>query len=202
MRLRTSPLNHLNTKRYEVGETKPNTALQNITRTSDSDKATIRTKPVQDSDACSYSVHNIPKENAAPTGVERDVLGNTNKSAHPHNTTIRLEAASVLAHAIAECDPRDAVVIMSAALSDLSPGGPLPVFENAQSDADFWADLAAPFEIEAYFKATLERLKNLALGIKSRKRVFLNLWESFPETDRMAFINKVDPHGKFVGRVN
>lgn len=140
-----------------------------------------------------------PNENAVSVVAEHDVDKN---NLYPNTTTERLETTSILADSIAECDPRDAVVIMSAALSGLSSGGPLPIFENAQSDASFWADLAAPFEIEAYFNATLERLKNLAMGIKSRKRVFLSLWESFSEADRMAFIEKVDPNGKFVGRAN
>ncbi len=139
------------------------------------------------------------KQDAASVEAEHGVFKD---NLYPNTTTERLEAASTLAHAIAECDPRDAVVIMSAALSDLSTGGPLPVFENAQSDADFWADLAAPFEIEAYFNATIERLNNLEHGINSRKRIFLKLWETFSETDRMAFIEKVDPHGKFVRRIN
>lgn len=100
----------------------------------------------------------------------------------------RLGAAERLAHAIAACEREDALQVMSAALDDLSAGGPIASFDSIRSDAEFWADIAAPAELEAYFAASLKTLRRRPIGIKMRKRLFLALWASFTAKERQDFI--------------
>ena len=71
----------------------------------------------------------------------------------------RAEAATALCYAIGDCHRDDAVVIMEAALADLSAGTPLPVFLTAMSDARWWASFAAPHELKAYALACVEAMQ-------------------------------------------
>jgi len=107
--------------------------------------------------------------------------------------------AEALCFAISECHPDDAAQIMAAALEGMGAGMP-PMrdpFGDLRQDATFWADIAHPVELEAYFSAALTRLGSRALGIQSRKRLFVALWQSFPLTDRQAFLSRVDAQGQF-----
>ncbi len=107
-----------------------------------------------------------------------------------------------LATAIAECDRADAVQIMAAAIDDLGGGGPdLSVMQsNLRRDADWWADFASPPELETVVAAGLRKIGVTALGIKARKRLMVMLWQSLTEADRRAFLQNVDPQGKFRGK--
>jgi hypothetical protein len=72
----------------------------------------------------------------------------------------RAAAATALCHAIADCHRDDAVVLMSAALSDLSAGAPPPrVWVDALDDARWWARFATPMEHKAYALACFEALR-------------------------------------------
>lgn len=107
-----------------------------------------------------------------------------------------------LATAIAECDARDVAHILAAALDDLGTGVPeVSNFTSSlRSDAAAWADWASPPEIETVVAAGLRKLGKTALGIKTRKRMIVALWESLTDADRRAFLQGVDPSGKFRGR--
>ena len=70
----------------------------------------------------------------------------------------RAEAATALAWAIANCDREDAVVLLTAALADLSSGAPLPLFTAAMDEARWWASFAAPHELKAYMLACFEAM--------------------------------------------
>ncbi len=114
---------------------------------------------------------------------------------------LRAAWAESLRFTIANCHPQDAAQIMVAALDDMAAGDP-PMrdpFGDMRADAAFWADCANPAELEAYFAASLKRLKNTALGITARKRLFVALWHSFPVIDRLAFLSRVDGSGQFTG---
>ena len=118
-----------------------------------------------------------------------------------HEMRLRAEWAQALCYAISECHPDDAKQIMAAAMDDLSAGYP-PMrdpFCDIRGDADFWADCAHPAELECYFSSALKRLGNRALGVKARKRLFVALWQSFPITDRQAFLSRVDVDEQFRG---
>lgn len=71
----------------------------------------------------------------------------------------RAEAATALCQAIAQCERDDAVLILSAALVDLSMGAPLPVWVNALDDARWWASLATEIELKAFALAAFEALR-------------------------------------------
>ena len=73
-------------------------------------------------------------------------------------------------------------------------------FGDLRADASFWAETANPYELEAYFAATLKRLGCTTLGINARKRMIVTLWQSLPPDDQAAFLARVDPAGKFRGK--
>ena len=70
----------------------------------------------------------------------------------------RAVAATALCHAIADCDPEDAALIMAAALADLAAGMPIAPLIGAMDEAAFWADLATPSELDAYALACTNRM--------------------------------------------
>ena len=70
----------------------------------------------------------------------------------------RDEAATSLVSAIAICEREDAVVILTAALADLSSGAPLPLFTAALDEARWWASFTTPHELKAYLLACFEAL--------------------------------------------
>ena len=107
-----------------------------------------------------------------------------------------------LAVAIADCDASDACQIMAAALDDLGAGQPdVSILQSTlRQDAASWADWASPPELETVVAAGLRKIGKTALGIKARKRLIVALWESLTDADRRAFLQGVDPSGKFRGR--
>ena len=58
--------------------------------------------------------------------------------------------AMALRHAIRECDPTDAALILSEELEKLRIGAPIPPLLNAMDEAQAWAEWASPFEVKAY----------------------------------------------------
>jgi hypothetical protein len=104
--------------------------------------------------------------------------------------------------ALEALDPQDAATIAVAVLDEVSAGYPIhTAFGDIQADAAFWADCANVAELEAYFAASLKRLGNQALGIHSRKRLFVLLWNGFALPDRRAFLGRVDADGRFIREV-
>lgn len=80
----------------------------------------------------------------------------------------RALAATALCHAIGECHPEDAVLLMQAALADLSPAYPLPVLSCPVQEARLWASIATDPERKAWAIASIE-----ALAPAARRQVFL-----------------------------
>lgn len=116
---------------------------------------------------------------------------------------VKIDAAMNLCLAIGECDRAVAVQIMAAAMESLQAGMPAsdPFWqEGVRSDAEWWADLATPHELEAYTAAGLRAIERTAFCERARKRLFLALWGSMTVADRQAFIGRVDPAGKFRGK--
>lgn len=113
----------------------------------------------------------------------------------------RSARADYLCAAISVCHPQDAVQIMAAALEDMAAGMPEPPFLSVtRSDAQWWADLATPVELEAYAGAALRVIGQRAWGLGARKRLLVHLWQGLPEDERRKFVARVDPAGKFRGR--
>lgn len=107
-----------------------------------------------------------------------------------------------LAYAIRDCDREGAVQIMAAALDDLGAGMPEfdPFSRNHRADAEFWADIATPPEIEAYAGVCLRKIERASFAIATRKRLLVQLWGSLTDDDRTAFLKAIDPDGKFRGK--
>ena len=115
----------------------------------------------------------------------------------PPDVRLRAVRAEHLALTLGDAHPADATAICVAYLNSMSPGAPQPrdPFGDLRADADFWADLAHEAELEAYFAATLRRLGKRHLGREPRKRLFKELWRSFTDAERAAFLKKVTGGG-------
>ena len=114
---------------------------------------------------------------------------------------MRARCATNLAEAIGDCHPDDAVMLMTAALIDLSPEGPrLDIFLSAEDDANWWASIAAPAQLLAVLAEVLAHLRDCALHVHMRKRLIVTLFESLPFEDRWAFLKRIDANGQFQRR--
>ena len=71
---------------------------------------------------------------------------------------LRAERATTLCMAIADCDPRESLQILAAALEDMSRGSPLPVLLSPMEDARWWASFAQPNELKSYAVACFEAM--------------------------------------------
>lgn len=106
---------------------------------------------------------------AGATGA--DQLG---KSFKTEEYRKRAEAATALCHAIAECEPEDAALILEAALRSFGAGQPVPPLLSLMDEARTWADFATVAERKAYCLAS---------------------WNRLPAADRAAFLAHVTEAG-------
>lgn len=115
---------------------------------------------------------------------------------------LRKENATTLALALGEAHPDDAAALCLAFLETMETGGPLigNPYGMPAADARLWADIAPVHELVAYGVAALDSLRSAALGVSTRKRLFADIWETFDRDDRIAFLAKVDPEGRFLRR--
>lgn len=92
---------------------------------------------------------------------------------------------------------------LCAALDIVSVGDPRANehFGNLKYDAEWWADLACPRELEAYVGAGLRAIERRTFAPAAQKRLFVALWEAMPAEDRRKFLSRVDPDGQFVRRM-
>ncbi|MFC3613561.1 hypothetical protein ACFORG_07290 [Lutimaribacter marinistellae] len=95
--------------------------------------------------------------------------------------------------ALTDLDPQDAAQICCAVLDEVAAEMPdLDPWGSIRSDAAFWADLAHPAELENYATFALRKLGQRALGKQMRKRLFKELWRSFTDAERAAFLKHVN----------
>lgn len=109
----------------------------------------------------------------------------------------RVAAAVAIGHVlamaidIAERSPDGQRILggaMCAALDTVGGGAPeYHVFGDLRSEAEWWADMATPLEIEAYTAAGLRRLGQETFAQRARKRLFMELWRSFSARERSDF---------------
>lgn len=90
-------------------------------------------------------------------------------------TAERLTAAARLMEAIAACDPRDRAVLLSVALETLAAGEPWAPFLGIQQEAQDWASLATPQELEAYLFACVRQLSAMAMTARAKSRIAASL---------------------------
>lgn len=103
--------------------------------------------------------------------------------------------------ALAGLHRQDAADICCAVLDEIAAG--MPDFDpwgSTRDDAFYWAEIAHPAELEFYYAAALRALGRRALGRPSSKRLFVELYRSFHDDDRKAFLARVDGDGRFRAR--
>lgn len=95
----------------------------------------------------------------------------------------------------------DALRVLSVALDEYGAGVPEGAIysQGVRADAKFWADLAAPTELEAYCAAALAQIESHPMGDRMAKRLIVAAWEALAPASRIAFLARVDPSGKFRG---
>ena len=91
----------------------------------------------------------------ALAGATGNDFHQTFKTEHYRNRAAR---ATELGHAIAECHPQDACILMEAAIDDLRAGMPNAPFLSLMNEASFWADMATRNEHKAYALACYSRM--------------------------------------------
>lgn len=101
----------------------------------------------------------------------------------------RLRLAQALADAMGDAHPDDAVQLMAAALTDLTPAGSRPdFFLGAEADAAWWASFEAPEILVTVLRIALENLGNRSMHLETRKRLFMALWRGFKPADQNRFL--------------
>jgi len=117
---------------------------------------------------------------------------------------LRKAWADALCYALGQCHPDDAAAICAAFLAEQATDGPelAPWDRVTVEGARWWADIAPPHELAAYGMAALDRLRGTALGPTTRKRLFVSLWESFSDEERLRFVQRIDPEGLVIRRDN
>ena len=86
------------------------------------------------------------------------------------DNTQRVQNATALCAAVAECEPEDAVFMMEGILGRMRAGMPIAYFDSLRSEAESWAALSSRHELKAYLWAAFHAL---------------------PASDRAAFIRRV-----------
>lgn len=105
---------------------------------------------------------------------------------------VREANATWLRLAIEQAHPDDIAALAWQALDDLRTIGPrLDPLGDVEQDARFWADCAPPHELAGYAVAAMDRLADLRLGGRARRRLMVALWNAMPESERAAFIKNV-----------
>lgn len=88
---------------------------------------------------------------------------------------------------------------LCAALDTICADMPDPShFQCIRHDAEYWADMAHPREVEAYVAAGLRAASDRVLSPRASKRLFVTLWEAMPVAERKRFLSRVDPDGTFL----
>ncbi len=109
----------------------------------------------------------------------------------PADIECRLELAQELADAIGQAHPDDAVQLMAAALTDLTPAGSRSdFFIDPEADAAWWdrADFETPEVLATVLRVALENLGNRAMHRETRKRLFMTLWRGFTPAEQNRFL--------------
>ncbi len=116
---------------------------------------------------------------------------------HDPAALLRSERRVSARMALEYLDREDAIAICAAILDELSSDGPaITIYDDLRDTARVWADWAHTPEIEAVVAAGLLKLGRTSLGINTRKRLFMSLWMSFPDSDHIAFLLKFGDGGE------
>lgn len=91
--------------------------------------------------------------------------------------------------AMGACDKRDALIAMAGVLERETIDGPeiAPLVDQRQ-DAEWWAEIAPPHQVQAYVYAGLKQLRHEAMGRDMRARMIVALWNGMAPEDRAKFL--------------
>lgn len=112
--------------------------------------------------------------------------------------TIPLPALDAALHAIGDAIEENrwaAVAVLNGVLEDARMGNPLPVLLDISDDADWWASLCTPIELEGYLVAISRHLAETPLHIKARKRLIAGLWKKMGAEDQASFLEWAGANG-------
>lgn len=115
---------------------------------------------------------------------------------------LRAGRAETLALALAldDANPQDAATLAASYLETAE--APLPWFDpfsEAEADAKLFATAAPIHQLAAVVAAGLHRLTGAALPHGAAKRLLVAIWAKLPDSDRRAFLSRIDPTGEFRG---
>lgn len=103
------------------------------------------------------------------------------------------ERAALLWQGLSDCaaiDRQDTLVTVTAWLEYHSAGYPdVPLLpQEVRKDAAFWADLATPDELAAYYLAAAIKLRETPMTIKQTKLTLAECFKRLPQQDKEGFI--------------
>lgn len=105
---------------------------------------------------------------------------------------LRMERRNTLCMAIADCDPDDALQIITAVLAGMETAGPQhDLIGTARSDAEWWASLAPPHELQAYTYSGLRALARQTIPTAIRLRLMALLWNGLMAADKREFLRRM-----------
>ena len=114
-------------------------------------------------------------------------------------TVMAMQRAISDAVAIAGRTPGGAAILgemLCAGLETVAGGAPqFTAFGDMRRDAEWWADMASPVELELYAGAALKRMERATFAPRARKRIFNVLWSSFTQAERRTFLDKAREKG-------
>lgn len=91
--------------------------------------------------------------------------------------------------AVAACDRREALVAMAGILDrEVIESPEITCLFNQKEDAEWWAEIAPPHQVQAYVWAGLKQLRNDAMGRNMRARMIVALWNGMAPEDRAKFL--------------
>lgn len=91
--------------------------------------------------------------------------------------------------AMAACDRRDALVAMAGVLDRETVESPeIAPLVSRKEDAEWWAEIAPPHQVQAYVWAGLKQLRHEAMGRDMRARMIVALWNGMTAEDRAKFL--------------
>lgn len=94
-----------------------------------------------------------------------------------------------LFRAIQDCPRREALIAMAAVLDrEAIESPPISTFYSHREDAEWWAEIAPPHQVQAYVWAGLKQLRHEAMGRDMRARMIVALWNGMAPEDRAKFL--------------
>ena len=142
-------------------------------------------------------IHDMTPERAATLNSDRYAA----IPAEDRAETLRRDVMLVLSariEALAKIDQDAVIDALSFALADMAQRSPDVSLhaDMARRDAELWARMATPDEIEAYGTACLRNVPDKVLHPGLLKRVLTNVWRRLDVTDRRRFLERVAAENK------